>query len=107
MNRHVDLLEVLRRQAARYQCPSCGQSLADCGLDLVSATDLEAVVSITCGHCEASRLVVVQTAVPVGSSLPVLDQPISGDPAIGVDEVLDVRLALAGHAGDLKGLLTR
>lgn len=103
----MDLLEVLRRQAARYQCPSCGQSLADCGLDLVSATDLEAVVTLTCGHCQASRLVVVQAAASVGNSVPVLDQPISGDPAIGVDEVLDVRLALAGHAGDLKSLLPK
>ena len=107
MNRHVDLLEVLRRQAARYQCPSCGHSLADCELTLVSATDLEAVVSIACGHCENSRLVVVQAAASVAQSVPVLDQPISGDRAIGVDEVLDVRLALAGHTGDLKSLLTR
>jgi len=107
MNEAVDLLELLRRQAARYQCPSCGQSLADCELDLVSSTDHESVVRITCGQCEASRLVVVQAAAWVGESVPVLDQPLSGDPAIGVDDVLDVRLALAGHAGDLKSLLTR
>lgn len=103
MTQAVDLLDVLRRQAARYQCPSCGQSLRDCELDLVSSTDHESVVRITCGHCEAIRLVVVQ----VGDSVPVLDQPLSDDPAIGVDDVLDVRLALAGHAGDLKSLLTR
>jgi len=107
MNQAVDLLEVLRRQAARYQCPSCGQTLADCELDLVSSTDHESVVRITCGQCEASRLVVVQAAAWVGESVPVLDQPLSDDPAIGVDDVLDVRLALAGHAGDLKSLLTR
>ncbi|HYS29624.1 MAG TPA: hypothetical protein VEQ12_08985 [Candidatus Limnocylindria bacterium] len=103
----MDLLEVLRRQAARYQCPSCGQSLAECELDLVSSTDHESVVRITCGQCEASRLVVVQAAAWVGESVPVLDQPLSDDPAIDVDDVLDVRLALAGHAGDLKSLLTR
>ncbi len=107
MNQAVDLLEVLRRQAARYQCPSCGQTLADCELDLVSSTDHESVVRITCSQCEASRLVVVQAAAWVGESVPVLDQPLSDDPAIGVDDVLDVRLALAGHAGDLKSLLTR
>lgn len=107
MTQAVDLLDVLRRQAARYQCPSCGQSLADCELDLVSSTDHESVVRITCGHCEARRLVVVQAAAWVGESVPVLDQPLSDDPAIGVDDVLDVRLALAGHAGDLKSLLTR
>ncbi len=107
MNQAVDLLEVLRRQAARYQCPSCGQTLAECELDLVSSTDHESVVRITCGQCEASRLVVVQAAAWVGESVPVLDQPLSDDPAIDVDDVLDVRLALAGHAGDLKSLLTR
>jgi len=107
MNQAVDLLEVLRRQAARYQCPSCGQSLAECELDLVSSTDHESVVRITCGQCEASRLVVVQAAAWVGESVPVLDQPLSDDPAIDVDDVLDVRLALAGQAGDLKSLLTR
>ncbi len=107
MNQPVDLLEALRRQAARYQCPSCGESLADCELDLVSSTDLESVVRITCGQCEASRLVVVQAAAWVGESVPVVDQPLSADPAIGVDDVLDVRLALAGHSGDLKSLLAR
>ena len=107
MNQAVDLLEVLRRQAARYQCPSCGQTLADCELDLVSSTDHESVVRITCSQCEASRLVVVQAAAWVGESVPVLDQPLSDDPTIDLDDVLDVRLALAGHAGDLKSLLTR
>jgi hypothetical protein len=109
MNQPVDLLEVLRRQAARYQCPSCGQSLADCELNLVSSTDFESVVRITCGQCTATRLVVVQPAAWAGESAPapVFDQPLSDDPTIGVDDVLDVRLALAGHTGDLKSLLTR
>lgn len=101
----VDLLEVLRRQAGRYQCPSCGESLADCELDLVSANDAEAVVRITCAHCQTSRLVEVQTVTSVVAPVPVRDQAITSDPAITGDDVLDVRLALAGHQGDLKSLV--
>jgi len=103
----VDLLDVLRRQAGRFQCPDCGQSLADCRLDLVSASEAEAVVRITCSHCESGRLVAVQAAAPTVETAPVRDQPVSSESAITADEVLDVRLALADHQGDLLGLLPR
>lgn len=105
-HRSVDLLDVLRRQAGHYECPNCGQSLADCRLDMVSASDLEAVVRITCRHCETSRLVAVQALAPATDVVPVRDQPVSSQPVITADDVLDVRLALAGHQGDLASLLT-
>jgi hypothetical protein len=101
----MDLLEVLRNQAGRYECPTCGQSLADCQLDLISAAESEAIVQITCAHCQASRLVEVQTVASGVERVPVLDQAITSDPAITADDVLDVRLALAGHRGDLTSLL--
>jgi hypothetical protein len=100
----VDLLEVLRRQAGRYPCPSCGQSLADCGLELVSDSDAVAVVRVTCAHCEMTQLVGVQVA-PATKPAALWDQPIGSEPPISGDEVLDVRLALAEHRGDLKSLI--
>lgn len=102
----MDLLDVLRRQAGHYQCPECGQSLADCRLELVSAAELEAVVRITCAHCETGRLVAVQAAAPTADAETVRDEPISDRGPIGADEVLDIRLALAAHQGDLRTLLT-
>jgi hypothetical protein len=101
----VDLLEVLRSQAGRYPCPRCGQSLADCGLELVSDSDAGAVVRVSCAHCEMTQLVGLQAATPDADRVAVLDQPIGGDPPISADDVLDVRLALADHRGDLKSLL--
>jgi predicted RNA-binding Zn-ribbon protein involved in translation (DUF1610 family) len=103
----VDLLDVLRRQASHYQCPDCGQSLANCQLELVSASDLASVVRVTCGHCEASRLVGVQAAGAAADSVPVRDEPVSSGPAITADDVLDARLALADHQGDLQSLLAK
>jgi len=101
----VDLLDVLRRQAGRFACPDCGYSLADCRLELITQAGSQGVVQITCAHCEASRTVGVAVASPAVSPTP-LDQPVNGGPpAITADEVLDVRLALQGHPGDLRSLI--
>lgn len=101
----MDLLEVLRSQAGRYPCPRCGQSLADCGLELVSDSDAGAVVRVSCAHCEMTQLVGLQQATPDADPVTILDQPIGGEPPISADDVLDVRLALADHRGDLTSLL--
>lgn len=99
---------MLRRQAARYHCPDCGKTLANCGLDLVSGSDAEAVVRITCPHCEASHLVAVQAATVTAEPPPsVRDEPLPGRAPLTADDVLDARLALADHRGDLLSLLSK
>lgn len=105
----MDVLDILRRQAGRFQCPNCQKSLADCGLDLVANADDESLVKVTCAHCQDSRLIAVAFATEVESApaVAVRDEPVEalGDP-ISTDDVLDVRLALAGFDGDLRSLLS-
>jgi hypothetical protein len=105
----VDLLDILRRQAGRFQCPNCGQSLADCQLEMVAHADDQSVVKVVCGHCQDTRLIAVAVAAEAEAQVPAMevrDQPVDdlGGP-ITSDDVLDARLALAGHEGDLAGLL--
>ncbi len=104
----MDLLDVLRRQAGRFQCPQCGKSLANCGLELVGTTDQASLVKVTCAHCEGTRLVAVAVETEVEARpAPVRDQPMDARGAITADELLDVSLAVREHAGDLKSLLER
>ena len=102
------MLDILRRQAGRFQCPQCGQSLADCQLEMVEQHDDQSLVKVTCAHCQDARLIAVAVAAeaPATPVIEVRDQPVAelGLP-ITADEVLDVRLALAGYDGDLAGLL--
>jgi len=102
------MLDILRRQAGRFQCPKCGESLADCQLEMVAHQDDQSLVKVTCAHCQDVRVIAVAvaaeaTAVPV---IEVRDEPIDelGAP-ISTDDVLDARLALAGFEGDLASLL--
>jgi hypothetical protein len=105
----VDVLDILRRQAGRFQCPKCGQSLADCQLEIVTHHDDQSLVKVTCAHCQDTRLIAVAFATETETDAPVID--IRDEPSedlgvpISTDDVLDVRLTLAGHAGDLKSLL--
>jgi len=105
----VDLLDILRRQAGRFQCPKCGESLAGCQLEVVAHADEQSLVKVTCGHCQDTRMIAVAIATDTEPQAPVIDlrdQPVDdlGGP-ISTDDVLDVRLALAGHEGDLASLL--
>lgn len=105
----MDLLDVLRRQAGRFQCPKCGKSLADCRLELVAQADAQSLVRVTCASCEDERMIAVALAAPAQTeiSAPVRDQE-AGElgAAISTDEVLDVLLALRSHEGDLKSLIS-
>jgi len=102
------MLDILRRQAGRFQCPKCGQSLADCQLEMVAHQDDQSLVKVTCTHCQDMRVIAVAIAAEVEAApvIEVRDQPADelGAP-ITTDDVLDVRLALAGYEGDLAGLL--
>lgn len=103
----MDVLDILRRQAGRFQCPKCGESLAECQLDLVAHADDQSLVKVTCAHCQDARLIAVAFAAEVETApVDVRDEPVEalGDP-ISTDEVLDVRLALANFDGDLSKLL--
>ena len=105
----MEILDILRRQAGRFQCPNCGQSLADCELEMVAHHDDQSLVKVTCAHCKDTRLIAVAFATESEPEAPVIDlrdQPADelGAP-INADEVLDARLALAGHQGDLASLL--
>lgn len=104
----MDLLDVLRRQAGRFQCPKCGKSLADCRLELVAQADAQSVVRVTCSHCEDERMIAVALAAPAEAEVaaPIRDEAIPNlGPAISIDDVLDVRLALKEYEGDLRSLL--
>jgi predicted RNA-binding Zn-ribbon protein involved in translation (DUF1610 family) len=103
----VDLLDLLRRQASRFHCPKCGETMADCGLEMVAATDSESLIRVTCTHCQDTRMIAVQVQGPEETVArpSVLDEPQGEAPAISTDEVLDVRLVLAQHQGDLTSLL--
>ena len=105
----MDVLDILRRQAGRFQCPNCGQSLADCELEMVTHHDDQSLVKVTCAHCKDTRLIAVAFAAETEPEAPVIDlrdQPTEefGAP-VNADEVLDARVALAGHQGDLASLL--
>jgi hypothetical protein len=103
----MDVLDILRRQAGRFQCPNCHKSLADCELNLVANADEQSLVKVTCAHCKDARLIAVAFATEIESApVDLRDEPADalGDP-ITTDEVLDVRLALAGFDGDLRKLL--
>jgi len=104
----VDMLDILRRQAGRFQCPKCGQSLADCQLEMVAHQDDQSLVKVTCAHCQDMRVIAVAIAAEAEAApvIDVRDQPVDelGAP-ITADDVLDARLALAGFEGDLASLL--
>jgi hypothetical protein len=102
------MLDILRRQAGRFQCPKCGGSLADCQLEMVAHQDDQSLVKVTCAHCQDMRVIAVAVASEVEAApvIEVRDQPVEelGAP-ITNDDVLDARLALAGFEGDLASLL--
>ena len=104
----MDLLDILRRQAGRFQCPKCGESLADCQLEMVAHQDDQSLVKVTCAHCQDVRVIAVAIAAeaPAAPVIEVRDEPADelGAP-ITTDDVLDARLALAGYEGDLASLL--
>ena len=104
------MLDILRRQAGRFQCPKCGESLADCELEMVAHHDDQTLVKVTCAHCQDVRVIAVAIATETETDttpvIDVRDQPTDDlGPPITADDVLDARLALAGFESDLVSLL--
>lgn len=105
----MDVLDILRRQAGRFECPKCGQKLTNCDLEMVAQHDDQSLVKVTCAHCKDARLIAVAIATEAEPATPLVDhrdEPVEArGPAISTDDVLDVRLALADFDGDLQSLL--
>jgi predicted RNA-binding Zn-ribbon protein involved in translation (DUF1610 family) len=105
----MDVLDILRRQAGRFQCPKCGQKMTNCELEMVAQHDDQSLVKVTCAHCKDTRLIAVAIATEAEPETPLVDhrdEPVEDrGPAISTDDVLDVRLALADFNGDLQSLL--
>lgn len=109
----MDLVKLLRSQARRYRCVQCGESMAECGINVLAQQDNRALVRVTCRSCNDENLlqIIFQTegeapeaAVPasnVDEGGERVDAPISGD------EILELHELLAGHAGPLTELLVR
>lgn len=73
---------------------------------MVAKTDDESLIRVTCAHCQDARLIAVAFSPEVEEAVapPVRDEAVAG-PRITMDEVLDVRLAIGQHDGDLKSLI--
>ena len=105
----MDVLDILRRQAGRFQCPNCGKSMVDCGLEMIAQHDQQSLVKVTCAHCQDTRLIAVAVQTEAEPKVPAVDyrdEPAEElGPAISSDDVLDARLALSEFDGDFKSLL--
>lgn len=82
--------------------------MANCQLEMLARTDTESLVKVTCAHCRDTRMIAVQVETPEETvpRIDVRDEALRADAGISTDEVLDVRLAMRQHQGDLKSLLT-
>ncbi len=73
---------------------------------MVARTDDQSLIRVTCAHCQDARLIAVAFSPEVEEAVapPVRDEAGHGPP-ITMDDLLDVRLALGQHDGDLKSLI--
>ncbi len=109
----MDLVQLLRSQARKYRCVQCGESMAECGINVLAQQGNRALVRVTCRSCNDENLlqIIFQTeaeAPDAAVTAPSVDEggervvaPISGD------EILELHEILAGHAGPLTELLAR
>ena len=106
----MDLVELLRSQARKYRCPVCGESMADCDIALLVQAGNQALVRVTCGACHDANLlkIVIQAGEEAEGHThaeAVLDEaPVDRLPPLGIDDVLDARLALDAWDGDVRTL---
>ncbi|MGD0372885.1 MAG: hypothetical protein ABSC16_14485 [Candidatus Dormibacteria bacterium] len=109
----MDLVQLLRSQARRYRCVQCGESMAECGINVLTQQGNRALVRVTCSSCNDENLlqIIFQTEVeaPEGAAAggPAAEEPgRAADPITG-DEILELHEILAGHAGGFRELLAR
>jgi hypothetical protein len=109
----VDLVELLRSQARKYKCVQCGESMADCRINVLAQQGNRALVRVTCTSCKDENLlqIIFQTESELGRAArprPTMDEgrPVDAPP-ITADEMLEVHELLNGHAAGFKELLAR
>ena len=107
----MDLVELLRSQARKYRCPVCGESMADCDIALLVQAGNQALVRVTCSHCNDANLLKIVIQAGDGDEEHVHPEPFNEDgqavdaPPLGVDDVLDAKLALDAWDGDISSLI--
>ena len=108
----VDLVHLLRSQARRYRCVQCGESMAECGINVLAQQGNRALVRVTCPSCKDENLLQIIFQTEADSALPatenVIDEGFDRNAApITGDEILELHDLLSGHAGGLTELLAR
>jgi hypothetical protein len=105
----VDLVKLLRSQARRYRCVQCGESMAECGINVLAQQDNRALVRVTCRSCNDENLlqIIFQTEAEE-NKVPAIDEgvPDVADPITG-DEMLELHSLLSSHEGALTELLVK
>ncbi|MGA8017197.1 MAG: hypothetical protein WCB85_14920 [Candidatus Dormiibacterota bacterium] len=108
----MDLAELLRSRARRYRCIQCGESMADCRINVLDQRGNRALVRVTCASCKDENLLelIFQTEADAAArrERERLDEGRPQDAApITADEVLELHELLAGHEGGFTELLAR
>jgi ribosomal protein S27E len=112
----MDLVELLRSQARRYRCVRCGETMADCRINVLAQQGNRALVRVTCASCSDENLLQIIFQPAEGASAPAPSAELHPERAealgrdgapISADEVLEVHELLAGHAGGFTELLAR
>ena len=104
----MDLQNLLRSQAKRYNCSECGENMAECHIHVLSYHGSRALVRVMCKNCRDEHLLQIiiqgdltEVAEAVDEGLPKNLEPISAD------EILDLRGFLQQHVGDFKSLFKK
>ena len=108
----MDLVHLLRSQARRYRCVQCGESMAECGINVLAQQGNRALVRVTCPSCKDENLLQIIFQTEADATLPAIengiDEGFDKDAApITGDEILELHDLLAGHLGGLTDLLAR
>lgn len=108
----MDLIELLRSQAKRYRCTSCGKSMADCGINVLAQQGNRALVRVTCHACNDENLlqIIFQTDEDAVKTrrVPAIDEGYpQHDGEINADEVLELHQLLQEDNVTFTELLAR
>jgi transcription elongation factor Elf1 len=106
----MDLVELLRSQARKYRCPVCGESMADCEIALLVQAGNQALVRVTCKACSDANLLKIEIRTGDTEDADAVFDDARDErsepalPPVGVDDVLDAKLALDAWEGDFRSL---
>jgi hypothetical protein len=102
----MDLENLLRSQAKRYNCSECGENMAECHIHVLSYHGSRALVRVMCKNCRDEHLLQIIIQGDLAEVEEAVDEgmPENLDP-ITADEILDLRGILQQHVGDFRSLL--